>query len=311
MSDTLAKAFTLVIPTYNRPILLNGLLNYLQSNFAKFQILILDSSSPEFKAQNRDVVSQRDLNMRHVEFDETTPFLTKINSQLRDVRTDYVSLCADDNLVLLDAIERNVETLNAKPDAIACHGLGLELILSGKRARLNIDNMSPSIDSGDLVGRIYQLLKDFQSTIYATYRTEYFRRVLVESEQFKDLPFHWELFVTLAVLGGGKVMRLDCASNVRRSMLPAVPTQWHPVPLICENPDKFISDFVHYRDELIKFYSSQGHLIDAEQKKLITQAHLVYFANEARNNDILRETIAGVFSRYAARRKSGPNSATA
>lgn len=301
---SLADKFTLVVPTYNRPALLNGLLSYFHSKAAKFKILILDSSSPESKAANRRVISKCALNIDHLEFDEKVTPQTKLNSRLNDVRTKYFALCADDNLILVDAIQNIVGTLEARPDVVAGHGLGLELILSGRKARLNIDNMSPSINDDDLINRIYQILSEYQNTIYAVYRTDHYRSVLAASERIAS-PFYWELFVVLAGLAGGKIVRVDYVSNIRRSFLPMVHTPWHPVPLIAGDPDEFIADYMHYHDQLCSFYSLHGIPIGPEQKKLITQAHLVYFANEMRSGDLLRQLVATEFKKYGARQAAG------
>ena len=46
--------FTLVIPTYNRPQQLSGLLGYLEAERPGFRVLVLDSSRPEVLARNRE-----------------------------------------------------------------------------------------------------------------------------------------------------------------------------------------------------------------------------------------------------------------
>lgn len=296
---SLAETFTLLIPTFNRPQLLGGLLDYFDSRAAKFKIVILDSSAAEFKAMNRALIASFDLDIDYREFDENTFFPTKLNSQLKSVQTKYFALCADDNMIMVDAVENIVDMLEKRPDAVAGHGLGLELILSGNKARLNSDNTSPSVDDDNLVGRIFQILKDYQNTIYAVYRSAHYREVLEASERVTS-PFYWELFVVLAGLGGGKVIRVEGVSHIRRSFLPMFHTPWHPVPLLVTDPKKFIVDYIHYHSELCNFYSSHGVTIGPQEKKLITQAHLVYFANEMRGGDFLRQLVTGEFSHYAA-----------
>lgn len=295
----LAENFTLLIPTFNRPTLLNGLLHYFHAMTATFKIVILDSSAAQFKAMNRASIANVELDIDYREFDEKTIFPVKLNSEVSRVRTKYFAFCADDNMIMVDAIENIVDTLERRPDAVAGHGLGLELILSGHRARLNIDNMSPSVDDDNLIGRIYQILKNYQNTVYAVYRTAHYRDVLAASERIVS-PFYWELFVVLAGLGGGKVLRVDGVSHIRRSFLPMVHSPWHPVPLIAKDPDEFIADYIHYHNELCGFYAAHGIVLGPEEKKLITKAHLVYCANTMLGGDLLRQLIGDDFSRYAS-----------
>jgi hypothetical protein len=92
-----SKKYSLLVPTFNRPTLLNELLGYLASKKVRFPIFILDSSSSENKAKNRVVAERYDLDVRHLEFDEDARFDYKIGGALREIDSDYVSLCADDD----------------------------------------------------------------------------------------------------------------------------------------------------------------------------------------------------------------------
>jgi len=115
------EKYTLIVPTYNRPVLLNGLLGHLATKRASFPILVLDSSQSAHRDQNSRIISKYKLNTQHVLFDENIAFQSKISAQLAKVETPYVSLCADDDLVFPGAIEACVKELEAADDTVACH----------------------------------------------------------------------------------------------------------------------------------------------------------------------------------------------
>ena len=60
--------FTLVIPTYNRSQLLAALLRYLEAQNADCPVLVLDSSSPEELAANRERAAASSLDLEFAEF---------------------------------------------------------------------------------------------------------------------------------------------------------------------------------------------------------------------------------------------------
>jgi glycosyltransferase domain-containing protein len=290
------EKFTLLVPTKDRPALLNGLLNYLSSKSTQFQIVVVDSSSPDNKELNRRSIEKKHLNVRHIDFHDAAMVISKINAAMANVYTEYVGFCGDDDLVFVDAIEDSVRELDRTSDFIACHGTYLNFRLSPEESDLFIEYASPSLDASDLLGRIYQLLSNYEAIFYAVYRTNLIKSILIESEQIRS-PHFWELFTGLAALAGGKVKRLPVVSHARRSFVPAPEVRWHPVPLIFEDPDAFISDFLDYRKRLFGFFTSQGIAVGPELARQITRAHLVYFVNSLGDGSWLRELIARDFAK--------------
>ena len=91
----------------------------------QFPVFILDSSSQENKTKNREAAKRYHLHVRHLEFDENTRFDSKIGSALQEIESDYVSLCADDDIVFIDAIETCIDELDRDAELAACHGVYL------------------------------------------------------------------------------------------------------------------------------------------------------------------------------------------
>ena len=98
--------FTLVIPTYNRPQQLSALLEYLEAERAGFRVLVLDSSRPEVVARNRERTVRSTLVVEYAEFPpETRPF-DKFSAGTNKVTTPFCALCADDDLIVVDGVQR-------------------------------------------------------------------------------------------------------------------------------------------------------------------------------------------------------------
>jgi len=270
------QQYTLIVPTYNRPVLLNGLLTHLAAKGSSFPIHVLDSSGPADRNLNRKIVEKHQPHVEHVVFEEGKPFQNKLVSHLPSIRTPYVSLCADDDLLFPEVIEDCIEQLDRAPDTVGCHGVYLNLTLSGDRARLYVEYDSASIDAGDVVDRMIALLLDYQAITYAVYRSAHFAATFARAEQVVS-PYYWELFAGLAAIAGGKMKRLPRVSNIRRTFLPYPETVWHPVPLMADDPDKFMGEFVEYRRRLLEFLADHNIFLNTHGEKRITHAHLVYF----------------------------------
>jgi len=304
--------YTLVIPTFNRPLLLGALLRYLESARAAFPILILDSSSEENRRRNRAMLAALQLNAKLLEFDEQVNVFAKFNEGLAKVETDYVSVCADDDLVFVDAIAASVGTLVDRPDYVACHGIYMNFSVVGRVVDLQIEYAGPSIEATDAGDRIYELLSRYEALFYAVYRRDFFADVLRRSKQPQAPPlWHfwlWELFAAVLTAGSGKVKRLACISNARRAFPDASNSQWHPASLIVDDSDAFFAEFVRYRRRLIDYFSEKGVNLGTDPARRLTLAHLAYFVDAFKDGSFIRGRVAEQFPAVAAARGSSVSS---
>jgi glycosyltransferase domain-containing protein len=105
--------FTLVIPTYNRPKQLRALLSYLSARALQSRVLVLDSSEAKPRAANRKIIEHAKLKLDYAEFaSETHPF-DKFREGVHKVRTQFCALCADDDLIVPDAVKRCLDALRS------------------------------------------------------------------------------------------------------------------------------------------------------------------------------------------------------
>ena len=127
------RDFTLVIPTYNRPKQLASLLAYLGAQQAQCRVLILDSSQPKHRQANRKIVALANFNLKYAEFpSEMHPF-DKFREGVHKVTTEFFALCADDDLIVLDGVQRCLEALRSNPKRLGRPGLFLLVPLPPRR----------------------------------------------------------------------------------------------------------------------------------------------------------------------------------
>jgi len=294
-----AQKYSLLIPTFNRPVLLDALLGYLADKKVQFPIFILDSSSNENKDKNRFAAKHHALNVRYLKFNEDARFDHKIGSALREIDSEYVSLCADDDVVFVEAIGECIDALDRDAELAACHGVYLNFDIDQPEVRLRIEYASPSIDSGSVVDRACQLLIQYEALNYAVYRRQVMLDIIDAVSQTPQTMF-WELFCCMAALASGKVKRLLSLYHARRSSFVPDRTVFHPATWIAEDPDGFAKAFFAYREHLFKYYLSKGVEVGPEAKKTLMQAHVIYLCRELRDGSTIRQALAGTSSPLAA-----------
>ena len=118
----MSPEYTLLIPTYNRPGQLASLLAYLEREGAGFPIHVLDSSQPGNRDLNRRASDREGLDVEYREYAEDTYPFDKFLDGVGRVGTAYCQLCADDDLIFIDRINRAVRTLERSPDHHCAHG---------------------------------------------------------------------------------------------------------------------------------------------------------------------------------------------
>lgn len=120
---SLRHRVTCMIPTHNRPFFLRRWLAHHSRFPFKFTIRIVDSSNAENAAQNQAAIDSfahvLDINYQHI--DEAN-CLRKTEVGLAAIRTPYVAMCADDDVLFSHAVEQCAAFLDTSPDYVAATG---------------------------------------------------------------------------------------------------------------------------------------------------------------------------------------------
>jgi glycosyltransferase domain-containing protein len=116
--------FSLVIPTRNRPNRLRRLLDYYDKYGKGFNIIIADSSSNDNKKLNKkSVLIFSNLDIHYIDkYPSKIESSHKINNALNYVNTKYSVLCADDDFIIPNGINKSVDFLEKNSDFSVAQG---------------------------------------------------------------------------------------------------------------------------------------------------------------------------------------------
>src|SRR5262245_12050652 len=114
---------TILIPTFNRPVMVQRLARYYTKAAPWLDLLVLDSSHAELVEPNAKALAGLGSHVRHVPFGREQPPLAKIVRGLELTQTPWVAFCADDDLVFPGPLSECFAFLQAHPDYASAHGL--------------------------------------------------------------------------------------------------------------------------------------------------------------------------------------------
>ena len=273
---------TLVIPTYNRPALVSRLVAYYVEREPQLQLLVLDSSRPEVAEENARSLLCLGGSVRHHAFPQTLPMVGKIARGLTEVTTPFVSLCADDDIVLPDGLREATAFLADHPDYVSAHGLYINFRVAGNEVHLMREYSGTGNEAEHPGQRILLLCQYYELLFYAAFRTPDLRQITTAATALPSLHFQ-ELFQSLAALTKGKVKRFPKFYAGRQSCEPAEPERdkWQTYYWFADDPAELIEHYRAYRDEVTKFYEAHGPEPQLDRNaltRLLDLAHAIYFS---------------------------------
>ena len=281
-TQTPTDSHTIVIPTYNRPELLAGLLTYYHARASWIRLLILDSSRDEIKQQNATMMSQLGDAVSHIIYREDINTTTKLINGLASVSTQYVSFCADDDLVFPLGLRKSISFLQENPGYVCAHGLYLNFRTERRDIRLTGEYASPSIEAENSGARIFQLCQKYESLFYAVYRTADARQIFPALESIETAHFQ-ELFQSVASVIHGKIKRLPLFYGARRTGPPAdaAREKWQTYAWFADNPAEFLDHYRQYREATWLYCQTSMRDPQWSQEdfyRILDLSHAVYFS---------------------------------
>ncbi len=273
---------TIVIPTYNRPLMVSRLAAYYVAREPQLNLLVLDSSRPELAEENARALLALGGSIRHLTFPQTLPLVGKIASGLREVTTPFVSLCADDDIVFPDGLREATAFLTEHPDYVSAHGLYLNFRIAGDEVHLTREYSGAGNEAEHPGQRIFCLCQQYESLFYAAFRTPDLQQISVAATALPTLHFQ-ELFQSVSALIKGKVKRFPKFYGGRQSCDPAEPERdkWQTYYWFADDPAEFLDHYRAYRDEVSRFYeehAAEPQLDRSALARVLDLAHAVYFS---------------------------------
>src|SRR5262245_58790563 len=202
------RDFTLVIPTYNRHEQVKALLAYLHN--VPIPILVLDSSDNPV-----DVESLPKRAGGVARFPPDMHPWDKYCAGVEQVETEFVSICAADDVRLPDGIGPCLEALRDNRRAVLARGHHYSflwqdetLLLTGTRL------VPPAIKEDTPISRLAKLYADYHPSIYTIQRTEVLKKTLQAVKPMRSL-FGCEMLSSALTAVAGDWLTIDKPTHVR------------------------------------------------------------------------------------------------
>jgi glycosyltransferase domain-containing protein len=293
------RDFTLIIPTYNRPLLLSSALAYLQAESADCRILIADSSREEARRSNRALAARHTLDLDYVEFPvETHPF-DKFREAVHMAKTPFCALCADDDLVILDGVRHCLDALRQNPKAAVAQGYSFSFQCQpdGSMELGAILYFTPTIDDITPLARLARLFDLYQAATYGNYRTPVLQKIFRTLRPMKSILARELLGSALAGVEGAMI-RVPHFSH-GRSMNPSESYEhWHPLEWFINNSQSLFEEYHLYRELILErvLQRSDNNCEENTVRRILDLIHLRYFAKHAPDGAldfIIEQKLAG------------------
>jgi glycosyltransferase domain-containing protein len=245
-----SNKLTILIPTYNRPEYLQRVLSYLQSFYnIRPTIFVLDSSCDSDKVINEEIVkSLNQGNISYWHYESNIEFFTKLNYGIKNVFTEYIAMCADDDFLTEEGIIESIKTLDKKRDLFSVKGRNLFYIDSlinlkeydffqGLFDTYPTDRLK-NITKGFVPSLIYQVFRKGQFEVMYRFIEDNIT-ILPINPTFREYLFYFMVIIT------GKIGKIAVDLNIRDKSVPR---------------EQFIKNFPHavldgtFNDDYKKFY---------------------------------------------------------
>lgn len=279
------KNITLIIPTFNRHEHLSRLLTYYSRLNCDINFLVLDSSSEDYKNKNKQfiakIINNKILKIEHRLYDNIEPII-KIRDGLSQVKTKYCALCADDDVIFIDALVEAASHLEANENIVCVDGLYVNFFNNKGILKVNLEYSRASMCSKNLYERIFSLMQKYESLYYGVYRVDELRLIINGASKNDNLHFQ-ELHQSVASLMLGEHYRLNKVYGARQHCEPADKKRenWQTIYWFSENSANFIGKYLEYKEFLYEFYMKNiqsSHIDKIQFNHFIDVSHSVFFS---------------------------------
>ena len=173
----------------------------------------------------------------------------KFREGLHKVTTEFCALCADDDLVVLDGVQRCLEALRSNPSASVAQGYSFSFLCrqDGGMDLGNILYFTPTIDDATPLARLAKLFARYQAATYGNYRTPVLQRIFDTLKPMQSILARELLGTALAAIEG-HMIRVLCFSHGRSMDASESYEHWHPLEWFAKDPRGLFSEYHLYRE---------------------------------------------------------------
>lgn len=272
------RDFTLLIPTYNRPNLLRALLYFLRSTTPGLKFLVLDSSDD--KTPVRQIVADA----YRIEYPSDMHPFDKFLDGAKRVTTAYCQICADDDVIFMDGLEKCIEALKANPQASCAKGAAFSFTWNPDEPdTMHLADgyqVPPAFNQPTALERVAALMGSYVAMVYAVWPTDKLRWALGQAVTMNSLMGKELLTSVMAAVAGPilPVDELEHGRSMGKSVFPY--RQWHPLEFFVNHPLELGREYVEYRNRLGFALVGEGRVSPAPEAlmRAIDLIHLRYLA---------------------------------
>jgi glycosyltransferase domain-containing protein len=270
--------FALIIPTYEGTAFLRRALDYLGEIAYPGRLVLADDSSGEHRGFAESAAGlYPELAIEFHGYPHGTRFLAKIIATLERIDARVVMLCAHDDFVVPEALERLIARLEADPALAATRGQVARFkLVGGTDIRLVPHPMKPYPEP-EPVERVLQHVRDFCPMFYSVHR----RKLLIESLRLteaktRNVIFFQYLSSCVTAFQG----RIDCTDELFY-LRQSHPASWAAMlnrdyehwPLLVASPD-YSRYYGAFRSALLELLAGARGAATAELGGRIDDAYL-------------------------------------
>lgn len=212
---------SLLIPTYQRTVLLRRCLTYLQQYLpfiSPDNIYVLDGS-PSGQYENKEICAEFQVNYRYFENGELPRF--RVHQVLKCLETEFVAILADDDLIHPTGLLEAIAFLIEHPDFVVAHGAYFTYFQQDEHNCLAVKSVyegKPSLEADNPLARLLDFMCDYYPLHYGIHRTAVLRTVYNEVITHLDnyVRVFPELYIASLEVALGKVKKLDTPYCVRQ-----------------------------------------------------------------------------------------------
>ena len=270
--------FTVIIPEHNRPEHLKRLLSYYLSFGVK--VIVADSSDKELS-----YISEYKNKIEYVHTPRK-PLAEKIHEISNLIRTPYVFMCANDDFVIPDTVNKIVDFLDKNP--LYNSGQGIYFDFSYKNDHIEKSLLYSHIIGKDLsedcaCKRVLNLMSNYFQYYYCVYRTDIFQQTYqsVINKDGKALIHNLnllELYISIYPLIDGNHIVLSSLYAARESILGSASSYVDNIGEVISQK-KYHLEYQNFMVLLSTHLSQKENIAYINAQRIIERAIITYMDN--------------------------------
>lgn len=211
---------TMIIPTHNRPDYLKRCLMYFETyQTVNFKIIVLDSSTAENKELNKKTCKLlKKFTIEYFQFDQTNAFMSKMHFGMKQVQSEFVCFCADDDFIVEEGIIEALKKFKADKELFSVRGKNLYYIKT--MAQLTEYDFFASLSEEEPIRRLEEEVKGgIPNFAWQISRADKYK-IMYDfiNDNFKNFPLvetFCEYLIHFIIVLTGKVESINVDFNVR------------------------------------------------------------------------------------------------